>query len=219
MKLVLTSSGITNKKIEDELRNIIGKDFKNLKMLFCTTAANYDGGEMNDWLIKDLEIFKKLGFLIDVCDINGANSKNLLSRFLEADVLYFEGGNTQWLRKCIKTSGLEEHLRELLETRVFIGASAGSCVLCPTLCNPVQDLFDENIENLPKDGLGIVEFQFVPHFNNEWFSKIRKENLLEASQKLTKEDGQKVYIVDDNGAVFIDNETIKVVSEGNWFEI
>lgn len=69
MKLVLTSSGIENKSIEKELKNIIGKNFKDLKLLFCITASNYVGGEMNEWLIKDLEYFKKVGFKIDVCDI------------------------------------------------------------------------------------------------------------------------------------------------------
>ena len=39
MKLVLTSGGISNKSIENELKTIIGKD---LKMLFCTTASNYE---------------------------------------------------------------------------------------------------------------------------------------------------------------------------------
>lgn len=219
MKLVLTSSGISNKSIENELRITIGKDFKDLNMLFCTTASNYDGGEMNDWLIKDMIYFKNLGFKIDVCDINGINLENFLPRFECADVLFFEGGNTQWLRKSIQTSGLEKHLKKLLESKVWIGASAGSCVLCPTICNPCQDLFDENIDGFPIDGLNIVDFQFVPHFNSEWFPKVRKENLLNASKNLKKVDGKKLYVIDDNGAVFINGKNIKVISEGNWFEV
>ncbi len=219
MKLVLTSSGIANKSIEEELKNIIGKDFKDLKMLFCTTASNYEGGDMNDWLIKDIEYFKKLGFKIDLCDINGVDIENFLPRFEWADVLFFEGGNTQWLRKSIKTSGLEEHLNKLLETRIWIGASAGSCVLCPTICNSCQDLFDEYIKDYPIDGLNLVDFQFIPHFNNEFFPKIRKENLLNASKNLKSIDGNKLYVIDDNGAIFVDDEKIKIISEGNWFEI
>lgn len=60
MKLVLTSGGISNKSIEKELKNAIGKDFKDLKMLFCTTASNYEGGDMNDWLVEDIEYLKKI---------------------------------------------------------------------------------------------------------------------------------------------------------------
>lgn len=219
MKLVLTSCGITNKSIENELKNIIGKDFKGLKMIFCTTASNYEGGEMNEWLIENIEYFKNLGFKIDVCDINGINIENFLPRFEWADVLYFEGGNTQWLRNSIKNSKLEEHLIKLLETRIWIGASAGSCVLCPTIYNSCQDLFDENIKDFPIDGLGLVDFQFIPHLNNEKFPKIKKENLINASKSLKEIDGKKVYVIDDNGAVFVNNKNIKVISKGDWFEI
>lgn len=219
MKLVLTSGGISNKSIEKELKNIIGKDFKDLKMLFCTTASNYEGGDMNDWLVEDLVYFKKLGFKIDVCDINGISIEKFLPRFEWADVFFFEGGNTQWLRKNIKNSGLEEHLEELLKKRVWIGASAGSCVLCPTICNSCQDLFDDNIKGFPIDGLNLVNFQFVPHLNNECFTKIRKDNLLNASKNLKVIDGEKLYVVDDNGAIFINGKDIKMISEGEWIEL
>ncbi len=220
MKLLLTSGGISNKTIENELKELIGKDdFKGIKMLFCTTASNYDGGEMNDWVIKDLEIVKKLGFKIDICDINGINKENFLPRFEWANVFFFEGGNTQWLRSCIKNSGLEEHLLKLLKTRVWIGASAGSCVLCSTVCNSCQDLFDENIEGFPIDGLGLVDFQFVPHLNNKEFPKITLKNLKNASKNLAKIDGNKLYIVDDEGAISVNDENVKIISEGKWLEI
>lgn len=219
MKFLLTSSGISNKTIENELKNLIGKDLKGLKMLFCTTASNYEGGDMNDWLIDDLEQLKNLGFKIDVCDINGISKENFLPRFEWADIFYFEGGNTQWLRSCIKNSGLEENLLRLLETRIWIGASAGSCVLSPTICNSCQDLFDENITGFPSDGLGFVDFQFIPHLNSEYFPKINFENLENASKNLQEIDGKKLYIVDDNGAVSVNNGKVKIVSEGKWFEI
>lgn len=124
-----------------------------------------------------------------------------------------------WLRSCIKNSGLEEHLLELLETRIWIGASAGSCVLCPTVCNSCQDLFDENIAGYPCDGLGFVDFQFIPHLNNKYFPKINFENIKNASKNLTKIDGKKLYIVDDDGAVSVNNENIKIISEGKSYEI
>ncbi len=219
MKFLLTSGGISNKTIEAELKMLIGKDFKGLNMLFCTTASNYEGGDMNDWLIDDLEKLKNLGFKIDICDINGISKENFLPRFEWADVFYFEGGNTQWLRSCIRNSGLEEHLLKLLKTRIWIGASAGSCVLCPTVCNSCQDLFDEYIEGFPSDGLGLVDFQFVPHLNNEYFPKINFENLEKTSKNLQEIDGKKIYIVDDNGAVSVDNKNINIISEGKWFEI
>lgn len=219
MKLLLTSAGISNKTIEDELRRLLGGKLEGLKVLFCTTAANYEGGEMNGWLIEDLQTLNSLGFKIDICDINGISIDNFLSRFEWADIFYFEGGNTQWLRRCIKNSGLEEHLPELLKTRIWIGASAGSCVLCPTVSNSCQDLFDENISGYPIDGLNFVDFQFIPHLNNECFQKIRFENLENASKNLLEIDGKKLYALDDNGAISVNDTTVKVVSEGKWYKI
>lgn len=219
MRLVLTSGGITNKSIDNEFRNILGRDPDGLKMLFCTTASNYEGDEMNDWLIKDLLYFKDLGFKIDICDINGIEAERFLPRFEWADVLFFEGGNTQWLRKSIKTSGLEGHLASLLETRVWVGASAGSCVLCQTVCNSCQDLFDETIKGYPVDGLGLVDFQFIPHLNSKYFPKIREYNLFNVARNLKEIDGKKLYALDDNGAIFVNNGDVKVVSEGKWFDV
>lgn len=219
MRLVLTSGGISNKSIENEFKNILGRDPAGLKMLFCTTASNYEGDEMNDWLIKDLLYFKDLGFKIDICDINGIEAERFLPRFEWADVLFFEGGNTQWLRKSIKTSGLEEHLASLLEARVWVGASAGSCVLCPTVCNSCQDLFDETIKGYPVDGLGLVDFQFIPHLNSKYFPKIKEYNLFNVARNLKEIDGKKLYALDDNGAIFVNNGDIKVVSEGKWFDV
>lgn len=114
---------------------------------------------------------------------------------------------------------MEAHIPELLKTRIWIGASAGSCVLCPTVSNSCQDLFDENITGYSTEGLNLVDFQFIPHLNNEGFPKIRFENLEKASKNLLEIDGKKLYIIDDNGAISVNDTTIKVVSEGKWYEI
>ena len=218
MKLLLTSGGVENKSIENELRRLLGRDFKGAKMIFCTTASNYEGGNMSDWLIPDLMWFYERGFEIDVCDINGIGKDKFLPRFKNADMLYFEGGNTQWLRECIKKSGLEEELPRLLETKAWVGASAGSCVLSPTVCNSCQDLFDENIPNGAVDGLGLVDFQFIPHFNNPYFPKNTEDNLRNALKNMKAIDGKKIYIADDKSAVSVDGDEVKVISEGRVIE-
>jgi dipeptidase E len=218
MKLLLTSAGISNGSIEVEMWRLLGGRKKGLRLLFCTTASNYEGGDMKDWVVEDLAQFRDLGFEIDVCDINGVEEGRLLQRFEWADVFFFEGGNSQWLSNSIDKLAMKEELVRLLQTRVWIGASAGSVVLCPTVLNSAQDLFDENIDYLPAEGLGLVDFQFVPHLNNEFFPKIREENLRNAVRNLRKIDGKHVYICDDEGAVSVDGERARVVGEGKVIE-
>jgi len=43
--------------------------------------------------------------------------------------------------------------------------------------------------------------------------------LEKTSKNLQEVDGKKIYIVDDNGAVSVDNKNINIISEGKWFEI
>ncbi|MCL2094613.1 peptidase E [Candidatus Saccharibacteria bacterium] len=218
MKALLTSGGISNQTIEAEMWRLLGGQRTGVKLLFCTTASNYEGGNMSDWLVEDIIRFKDLGFEIDVCDISGITKENFLPRFEWADMFYFEGGNTQWLRKCIKDSGLEAELPRLLETKIWSGASAGSCVLSPTVTNSCQDLFDENLPGYPSDGLGLVDFQFIPHLNNTYFPKVTAKNLETAARNLQKLDGKKLYICDDEGAISIDGDHVKIVSEGEVIE-
>ena len=63
-------------------------------------------------------------------------------------------------------------------------------------------MFDENIQGNPIDGLGFVDFQFVPHLNNDFFPKIKKENIINAIKNFKQTDGKKLYIMDDNSAIF-----------------
>lgn len=219
MKLVLTSGGISNKSILNKLKEFIGMDFHNLNLLFCITASAYDGGCMNSWLIDDLKMLDNLGFNIDVCDINGIPKDKLFSRLEWADVLYFEGGNTQWLMESIKRLELENILKEMLNDKIWIGASAGSCVLCPTISNACQDLYDEDVSEFTKDGLGFVDFQFMPHLDNEMCYNIAYDKIVESSKKLSLKDGKELYALDDNSALFVRDFEVEVVSEGKWFKL
>ena len=214
MKALLTSFGISNKSIEAEMWRLLGGQRNGVKLLFCTTASNYSGGEMNAWVIEDLLRFRDLGFVIDICDINGIGKERFLPRFEQAEVLFFEGGEPQWLKKCMETSGFLEELPRLLQRKLWVGQSAGSMVLCPRLCNSCHDLFGESVANLPCDGLGLVDFQFIPHLNNSYFPKLLAEHLESAAKKLTSADGKKLYVCDDSGAVSVESSNVKVISEG-----
>lgn len=220
MKLLLTSCGMSNKTIENELKKLLNVgSFENINLLYCTTASNFDGGDMTEWLVEDLVTLRNLGFRIDVCDINGIDKNRFFKRFEWAKVLFFQGGNTQWLRKCIKETGLEEDLSRLLKDKIWVGASAGSCVVGPTIVNSCQDLFDENLDYFPTDGLNLVDFQIIPHLNNDNFPKIKYDNIKIASKKLKKGDGSKVYIIDDQSTIVVNDDLVTIASEGIWYEI
>lgn len=61
MKLLLTSGGLMNDSIISALKDLTQKPFNELNLAFIPTASNMEEGD-KWWLIKDLEICKKLGF-------------------------------------------------------------------------------------------------------------------------------------------------------------
>lgn len=76
MKLLLTSSGKTNKSIEKALLELLGKPFEKANLTFVPTAANVEEGDKT-WLVDDMNNFRKLGFVsFEITDIS-AVPKNI----------------------------------------------------------------------------------------------------------------------------------------------
>lgn len=211
MKLLLTSAGLSNNSIVKAIEILLGKPAKGVKLAFVPTAANVESGDKS-WMIEDLNNFQKAGFQVDIVDISAVSKDVWLPRLQGVEVLFLGGGSTFHLMHWVKQSGLQDELPSLLKTRIYAGISAGSCIAGPTIYNSVQNLFGEKYELEIKDGLGLVNFQIIPHLNSPYFEKIRVENLEEASKALK----ESVYAIDDNSAVLVDNENIDVISEGEW---
>ena len=75
-----------------------------------------------------------------------------------------------------------------------------------------ENLFGEKYDLEIKEGVGLVNFQLIPHLNSPSFTKIREENLEAAAKDLT----EPVFAIDDNSAVVVNGDKIEVVSEGKW---
>jgi dipeptidase E len=222
MKLLLTSGGITNKTIASSLRKLLGKPFNKSKLVFIPTAANISPGD-KDWLINDLNNCRELGFKeIDILNIDATPQEKIWRPCIEsADVMLFGGGNTFYLLRWLKKSGLAKALPKLLKTKVYAGISAGSIAAAPNLSlssGRNYDLFKIYYEDEAKEspavtkGLGLVDFHIRPHFNSPHFPHARAAYISEIAKK-TKEA---IYAIDDNSAVEVVDGKIKVTSEGKY---
>ena len=213
MKLLLTSSGLKNKKIIDALRDLVGKDFSDTKLVFIPTAANIESGDKS-WLIDDLSNCKNLGFKeVDIIDIVAVSEEIWKPRLYNADIILFGGGNTSYLMQQIKKSGLIKILPDLFKTRVYVGISAGSLVTSPNLKGKeMQRLYEEEIVDGEKnEGLGFVDFLVVPHMNSPFFPRTA-----ELIDEVAKDVKIPLYAIDDQTAIKVDGEKIEVISEGKW---
>lgn len=211
MKLLLTSAGLANRVIIDALEKLLGSSAQGVKLAFVPTAANVEAGDKS-WLIKDLNTCVNAGFEVDIVDISAVPKTIWLPRLEAATVLLFGGGNTFHLMRWMTESGLQSELPRLLQSRIYVGISAGSCVAGPTIYNSVQNLFDEHHDLEIQNGLDLVSSQIVPHLNSPFFTKIRTENLARAAQSIV----EPVYVLDDASALVVDGDDLAVASTGEW---
>ena len=215
MKLLLTSSGLTNKTICKTLEKLVGKPAKKSKIVYIPTAANVEDG-VKDWLINDLYNLQSQGYAIDIVDISAVDKGIWLPRIKTADVILFGGGNTFFLMSWIKKSGLDKLLPDLLKTRIYMGISAGSMVATKNLrMSTSQKSYAEKVFPLKGDkGLGFVDFHIRPHLNSVHFPKLRAKFIKE----IAKDIPEPVYAIDDDTAIVVDGKKVSVVSEGEWFK-
>ncbi len=214
MKLLLTSSGITNKSIEKALLELLGKPFKEAYITFVPTAANVEKGDKT-WLVTDMHNLLKLGFAtFDVIDISAVSKDIWLPSFENADLLVFGGGNVEYLLDQLEKTGLKQLLPPLLKTRVYMGISAGAMVTAANVSlSKAGMLYWEKTGKFDnREGLGFVDFEIRPHLNSPDFPKVRLDYL----EKLAAETSTPFCALDDASAVIMDGANVSVVSEGKW---
>jgi len=214
MKLLLTSAGLTNKTISDELIRLVGKPASKINLAFIPTAANVEEGDKG-WLVDDLVNVQKQGFeSLDIVDISALPKDVWETRLELTDVLVFGGGNTFHLNYWLEKSGLKNILASMLKTKVYVGISAGSMVATENLAlSSSKVLYSEEIgkhENYK--GLGLVDFHVRPHLNSPHFPKVRVKYLRETTKNLK----EVVYAIDDDTAIKVVDGKVEVISEGEW---
>src|SRR3989344_2211240 len=217
MKLLLTSSGITNKSITKALFELVGKKPEETSIVVIPTASNLEQGDKS-WLINDLVNLKNQNFRqIEIADISAVSEDVWRPKLEEADVLFFEGGNSFHLMEWMNKSGLTSILPELLKTRVYVGVSAGSMVTNKDLALKLsQVVYGEDLDRTEDmSGLNFVDFYFLPHLNSKDFENIREENIKNATVGMNT----KIYAMDDNSALKIVDGKIEVIAEGEYLEL
>jgi dipeptidase E len=207
MKLLLTSAGIKNKSIADALSDLTGKDPGEVKVGFITTAVNVEPGN-KDWYIRQFINLYKYGYSwIDVIDPS-APDVGWQMRLAEVDVIFVSGGNTFHLLNQYRKTGFDDWIIANLDSKVYVGVSAGTIIMTPTLEVCTIEPGDPNLPGLTDiSGMNIVAYEIEPHCDEERFTII---------ENYAKDKGHSVYAIDDQTALKVVGTTAEVVSEGQW---
>jgi dipeptidase E len=237
MKLLLTSSGISNQSISDVLVSLLGKPIAESRALFVPTAIYpFPGGPDQAYRaiagnakssLADLG-WKSLGVL-ELTTLPSIDRDVWVATVQEADALLMWGGDPVYLSYWIKHSGLADILPSLLDKTVYVGVSAGSIA--------TASLFGETYRAQPKgsgerlsseeivfgtaegettmtlvmaNGAGLVDFAIIPHVEYDDPQDVAN------AEKWAGRLPVPTYAIDDATAITVIDGTVEVVSEGQW---
>lgn len=197
MKLLLTSAGFLNKEVSDTFLKLCDKPTGQIHIIFVPTASRTE--EELAYVEKSRQELVRLG-------VNNITTLNLDRKVTNddlknVDAIYVCGGNTFYLLKKIRESGLDQLLPSF--GGLYVGVSAGSIVPGPSIevANlPPADENDVNLSDLT--GMSLVDFAVVPHFS-------RKDQTLIDNLK-TRTDYDIIEIT-DNQAVLVENGKREII--------
>jgi len=215
MKLLLTSSGITNKTIAKALLDLVGKKAEDITLAFIPTAVNAARGDKG-WFIDNLYEIKQQNYkFIDIVDISALPKEIWQPKIAAADILIFSGGVPSHLMRWVSESGLKDLLPELLKTKVYVGISAGSIIMSPTLklASEAHKIFYKEKFGYDKnEGLGYIDFYIRPHFNSPDKPESQEKFLTEFAKTIP----EVLYALDDQMAVKVVDGKAEVIGEGDY---
>lgn len=207
MKLLLTSAGVNKRSIAAALDELVGRPKSEVKVGFIPTAANAEEGN-KDWLISQFLNLWRNGYTwIDVVDFS-ADGVDWQTRLADADVLYLSGGNTFHLLDQARKTGFADWLRKNLDRKVYVGGSASTILVTPSIEVAAMEPGDPNLPGLTDlTGLGLVDFEVEPHCDMMRFDIV---------EKYAAGRPNPVYAIDDQTAIKVVDDRVEVVSEGFW---
>ena len=187
---------------------VLGKPFKDLKVAVVINATKGKGVSNTDYLERDKSFLKKQGCNFFELDLDGKTESELWKILTNADVVYVEGGSSFYLLKSIKESGFDKVVKKLLpQGLIYMGASAGSYVACPTIEMATwkhQDKYDHyGITDLT--AMKLVPFLLSAHYKPE-NQELLKEKISQVSLS--------VKILNDDQAIMAQDGNFKLIGKG-----
>ena len=236
MKLLLTSSGISNPSIYDALVGMLGKPIAESSALFVPTAI-YPFPDGPDKAFQAITGNAKsplcnLGWksvgVLELTALPSIDKDVWVTTVQEADALLVWGGDPVYLSYWLKHSGLAELFPSLPET-VYVGVSAGSIAMASRFGETYFDqpkcsgerLSSEDIVFAGREGeltmtlvmaegAGLVDFAIIPHVEYDDHHDVAN------AEKWAGRLPVPTYAIDDATAVTVIDDTVEVVSEGHW---
>ncbi|MEE4544793.1 Type 1 glutamine amidotransferase-like domain-containing protein [Streptomyces sp. V4-01] len=218
MNLLLTSTGLSNETLLGAARDMLGRPFGAARIVYVTTASVAEPGD-HSWLVEGMGRLHGLGWQeFDVLELNGLPPQLVLERLRHADVIYVEGGSHYHLARSITRNGLRDGFLDALESRVYVGVSAGAMIFSRNLTERSAEVIGDT-EDLHRLGattveppLGLFDWYLKPHLYSPHFAE--RDDAW--ADRIVERADFPIYFLDDETAIRISGDTQEVLSEGRW---
>lgn len=203
-KIVLYSDLIKeDRKLDYELLRVLNK--KNPSIAYLRGTSDVTGKYFN----YVVEYYKDLGISnVNYFDLDKEYDKLKVSQIFSYDAIHLSGGSTFRFLNLLKQSNLLDLLKSYVESgKVLIGVSAGSIITTKSI-DTSQYLEDDTVGLEDRSSLGIVDFDFMPHWNNE-----QSEKSLESLKEYSKLNNRTVYACKDGDGIVIEGEDVKFIGD------
>lgn len=237
MKLLLTSSGISNTSILGALVALLGKPVAESSALVVPTAIHPfpSGPEMAARLVRG-EVRTPLTGLgwgslgvLELTALPSIDQDVWVPTVRAADALLVWGGDPLYLSFWLRQSGLADLLPSL--GSVYVGTSAGAMATATTFGETYTEprggsgtplTSEEMVFGTPDGevtrtfvtaaGAGLVDFAVIPHLDHPDHPDASMANAERWAAKLPVP----TYAIDDQTALAVTDGAVDVVSEGAW---
>lgn len=199
MKLFLASEAKHPDSIE-KLKKFIG-GFEGKSIAYIPTAANGEN-PYGEWKTESStwKLVNTLGANVTPVVLEEYKNSSVLDVLKGKDVIWFAGGACGYLMYWIRRCELDKHLPDLLKNgSVYVGSSAGSMVTAQTLTVTEWYLGESETGASLFPGLGYVDFEIYPHFEDEMLPEIKKH--WNDKKLCLLKNGEAITVVDGNVTV------------------
>jgi len=218
MKILLTSSGISNASIHEVLVDLLGKPIAESSALAIPTGVQpFPGGPSHVYRFITgtqggpmCELgWKSLGVL-ELTALPSIKEEYWVPAVQEVDALLVWGGSPRYLCYWMRQSGLADLLPSLRPETVYVGTSGGAMVATPDFGGETYD--DSEPLTGSDDALGLVDFSVFPHLERQDMPDTTLANIERWAAGLSVP----AYAIDDQTAIKVVDGTVEVISEGQW---
>ncbi|MEZ2323079.1 Type 1 glutamine amidotransferase-like domain-containing protein [Bacillus pacificus] len=203
-KIVLYSDQVQeDRKLDYELLRLLNKENPSLAYLRASSDVT---GKYFNYVVK---YYRYLGINnVKYFDLDKEYDERKVNDIFNYDGIHLFGGNTFRFLYSLRKRNLLHSLKSYLKNGgVLIGVSAGSIITTKSI--DTAQFLDEDIIGLEdRKSLGIVDFDFMPHWSEE-----QSEKYLDLLKDYSELKSREIYACKDGDGIVIDGEEIKLIGD------